>query len=202
MKAQKQSGLAPIAIILIIVGVLIICGGGYYLFTQKLTQSQQPIFTPQPTTQDETANWQTYRNEEYGFEMKYPKYLVIDLSYGQDNPRFLNESTLYYSLVISPLTGMIMFEGQSIPEINLTPKDWIIFNLQQRCKTSDTKKIEWENIKIESGIQASSSNDQCIRKYLPWTSIKKNDYRYSFQFIAGSVEEYNQILSTFKFIPQ
>jgi len=103
MKPQKQLGLAPIEIILIIVGVLIICGGGYYLFTQKLTQSQQSISTPQPTTQDETADWQIYRNEKYGFEIKYPNdWQLEDLS---------NESISYCNITINGPESNTSYSG-------------------------------------------------------------------------------------------
>jgi len=32
--------------------------------------------TPTPEISDPTQNWQTYTNEEYGFEFKYPKYFI------------------------------------------------------------------------------------------------------------------------------
>lgn len=52
-------------VLIIIVGVLVFAGafGVRYLFKEK---PQQPI------TEDETANWKTYRNNQIGFEFKYP----------------------------------------------------------------------------------------------------------------------------------
>ncbi|MFH0803591.1 MAG: hypothetical protein V1877_00515, partial [Candidatus Tagabacteria bacterium] len=93
MNMQKQKGFAPIAIILIIIGVLAVAGGIWYW--QKSKAPEQKACTEEAkicpdgsyvsrtgpncefaacpeTKTDETANWQTYRNDEYGFEVKYP----------------------------------------------------------------------------------------------------------------------------------
>ncbi len=54
-------------IILILVGIL---SAGYFL--NKYSE-QAPLTTQQiATSTDEFADWKTYRNEEYGFEFKYP----------------------------------------------------------------------------------------------------------------------------------
>ena len=53
--------------------VVLIGGTGIFVLTQKETLSQVPkVVNPGTVTQDETANWQTYRNEEFGFEIGYP----------------------------------------------------------------------------------------------------------------------------------
>jgi len=52
---KNNKGVAPILMVLIIVGVLAL-GGGIYYFLVKNSQ-----------------NWKTYTNSDYGFEFKYPQ---------------------------------------------------------------------------------------------------------------------------------
>ena len=62
---------------LIILGTLIIAHviiisivAGGILLRQQLESRDEGVTVPQTT--DETTNWQTYRNDEFGFEVKYP----------------------------------------------------------------------------------------------------------------------------------
>lgn len=79
---QKGSVTLPVIIIVLVVVVI----GGYFVFnsnkripdktpniSEESTETTSPPVTEsnQPNT-DITADWQTYHNEEYGFEFKYP----------------------------------------------------------------------------------------------------------------------------------
>lgn len=75
MKKIKQylnRGISPIIAILIIVIIGIAVVGGVLAY-QYYWQPEEPQHqSTVPVIKDETAAWQTYRNEEYGFEIKYP----------------------------------------------------------------------------------------------------------------------------------
>lgn len=60
---MNQKDISSIVIILIIVGVLVVGGGIYWWQKDNINKL---IFGQQ------LKDWQTYRNEKYGFEMKYP----------------------------------------------------------------------------------------------------------------------------------
>ncbi len=75
MTTQKGSATVILLVVLVIVlaGVLV-----YFAFLKKpgevavsLTPTPTPTKTATPTP-DETANWKTYTNTRYGFEVKYP----------------------------------------------------------------------------------------------------------------------------------
>ena len=61
-------------VVLILLIIMAIGAGGYFLLFNKPTQdSDNQTFQ----TQDETSNWKTYRNKEYGFEFEYPPLFYI-----------------------------------------------------------------------------------------------------------------------------
>ena len=85
-------------IVLIIVALLIIVGGGYYWWQKEIKKDcgpQPPMLCPEGSelictdgkwqckSVNQTAGWQTYQNDQYGFEIKYPaKYKTSQDTYG------------------------------------------------------------------------------------------------------------------------
>jgi len=58
----------PIAMIIIVVCTVLVGGIVVHQYREILKEEE----TPEEIPTDETADWKTYRNEEYGFEVKYP----------------------------------------------------------------------------------------------------------------------------------
>ena len=94
----------PIAISIIVLcaflaGLILI--GKYGFFPEKETHLSKPSEkTEEVVTEDETTDWKTYRNEEYGFEIKYPKdWKERKVHLGGVELGIFNE-LYYYSLLI------------------------------------------------------------------------------------------------------
>jgi hypothetical protein len=88
-------------ILIIVILALIVAGETLYLTKQEVKIPE--IKLPQKPIKEETANlsrdevlrdWKTYRNEEYGFEIKYPKdwHYSMNLSLGFPNEVFCSDT--------------------------------------------------------------------------------------------------------------
>ena len=137
---------------------------------------------------DETSDWNVYKNEEYGFEIKYPKDIEYhSKTWGVD---FVEKSEAQNKF----FTIYLYSELEQLPnnEAGLSFEDWI--NKQIKSEAFEDGRI------FSSGtLTGIKVRDQGI---VPFENIliKKNDKIYSFVIRENSqfMDVFNQILSTLK----
>ncbi len=144
--------------------------------------------------EEDISDWKVYRNEKYGFEIKYPNNWIIEKN-SEESINFWTEDR--YKLN----SEMMFSKGASHLSHNLgievANEKWSKEKIDENLKNNEIQKEEiyLNNIKIIKFLKKSDEGDlylNCIQKNNIYIIIYKND--------STSEKEFNQILSTFKFI--
>jgi len=102
-------------------------GMEYQKITEPVTSpidiSSEPVSTPTPTV-DETANWKTYRNEEYGFEFEYPGDWTLQEISNPDLPYIVHK------IILQGISVEIykQFSVKKVPEDKIITSEQIMIN--------------------------------------------------------------------------
>ena len=186
--------------IFIIIGFLLIGLGGYFLYQYLTTPFINPNQeSPSAIQQADISNWKTYRNEEYGFEIKYPTYLLLDEVTLDSKTNFYND---YVSIDIDTPENITESKkpnpgsGGNLPFFRFGAFNPINKETITPCSVM-LKKL------VVGGMSVSVCEEEDMSGSMMRISFIKDKIVFSAQ--SGSYSNANtqlidQILSTFKFI--
>lgn len=208
-KNMNQKGFSSIVLTAILAAVIIVAGVGYLIAKRSVPEVMQPTPTvsvnPAPFP-NQTADWKNYRNEKYGYEIKYPagtKLSDIDVSGGREI--FMQ---LPYFSGKTNLIDKVLHIRTVISEFN--------YGVEQPAfcaSNAGTSNITINGIKFAkndvsndfSGTQgASVAIEYCAMKgnkaFKLVSQLNYDRYSQLSKFDAEKESEiFNQILSTFRF---
>ncbi|OGZ18849.1 MAG: hypothetical protein A2175_02330 [Candidatus Nealsonbacteria bacterium RBG_13_42_11] len=137
---------------------------------------------------EEITNWKTYKNEEYGYEIKYsPSYSTVDESDQMKEVTIGSPVMPYCEVSVKENVALLeelkslMEEPITIPNLEITWKDTTV---------SGKKAIEMSYENYAGGYTGITHR----------TGVIKNSTAYIIILINGSETEYYQMLSTFRFL--
>jgi|SRR3989344_787409 len=177
-------------IVLVIVVIILVGIGGYFIFVNK---SGQTLQQPTPISQDETANWKTYSNSQYGFEIKYPPGWNFETIPSHDaagkviatqSDFLFTDLTTLHRVIVAPFG----FGGGNSSDVTETR------NINLNGTTGNWRKF------VDSGGLYLIMVDQLHIKQYPQFTISLLPINARPDIDLEKIHEFDQILSTLKFI--
>lgn len=182
---------------------VLIYGGIYYLAAQQKKSSPYSTNYPSPTisqpspTPDETANWKTYENTKYGYQLKYPPTWQL-----QDNSDSDNNYISFY-----PPQVNLALNDPGVPSIDLqvTSRPLSSYPTENLTQGGIPMITDWKTVSVNGINGIYYQVHQCAPQCYATTALPINQQKtigLSISTVAqdqGYTNIYNQILSTFKF---
>ncbi len=185
-------------IVLVVVIALLMGTVGYFAFVKKSEPvTQQPTLptttqtpTPQqpsPTPINETANWKTYKNDTYGFEVKYPSDWTSKGSWSENGGFFYVAFGTTDSIDSKPLATLRVYLNQT--------------TLDKFVKSFDYISETWKDTALD-GVVAKEviSTGQNSRQFILTASVRNS---YGFELAStvfgDNVDTVRKMNSTFQF---
>lgn len=187
--------------ILFLIIIPLLISGGISVWQYAGAQKQQTKSSEQQKTQDETANWRTYADTQYGFSFKYP----TDWNTSKQGVYTVLDSSDYSGEIITSPIGQKVTSGTRIfisPHENLksfTPnqlvQDYVTQENRKQITVGGVQGIVLDTV-VEGGI-----NETVI-------ALVKNNFTYMItrtypeSYKNQNEKIFDQIISTFKFTDQ
>lgn len=218
MKSRKslpagRQGFIPI-IIAIVVAVAVLTGGGYVAYKYIAPQFQPQVQPEQNTNQtenqtvepsDPTASWKTYTNSQYGFEFKYPsKYDIKTYDHVRNGP---DDAIISY-ILIGKFPNNLPTALVDYYQINVKGDIYSLEGLKNYFVdsrlASDIQPVVNTTLAGQSATEMKFYQNVGGGAYVDAIGTVKNNTAYivsawNSQASNKNQQEFNQIISTFKF---
>lgn len=213
---MKQTGLAPILIVVLIATLAI---GGYLIYSQQAkptpppqqtTQpSPTPPVTPTPNGVGETANWKTYTNTDGKYSIKYPPSYYLEETDSIKTPEKFPAGKKQVAIKPSNQKLNFIIYVNYYPVPNLSQANEAIQQVSgcDKAKEQQTNNApKGKDFVLDNQKAIIYEDSLCAQFTATNFYILHNDRTYSIS--VASTEKYkqhqiqvDQILSTFKFLP-
>lgn len=174
--------------------------------------AKEPGAVPTPPPKNETADWKTYRNEEYGFEISYPGNWYLHLE--QNQPLFVKKEPSMPPVELEAYgeqVGIWITEGMINPftkTLFVSRKEWISWYEDYFQNPNRSREKEWQTINGIEVLRIKTRSPHASYDFLYYI-IFKEDKVYSLHLYpynktdpvySKNIEIFDTMLSTFKFL--
>jgi hypothetical protein len=178
----RQKGFVPILVLIVVILIVV---GTYFLATSKLPKFHTtPSLSATPSVSDETSNWKTYENLAYRIRFKYPVEFSIE-ELPNLGPNYMQINILGQTQKAQAIFMIKTSYGQeeTASFVGFSPQD-----------TKTINGLTWYFFDFPQGYSNSP----------PFTVYHgtKADYLYSFKFFNDVTNDFrDKIMATIEILP-